>query len=208
MKRIILMILLATALPAYALENIPLVWLPTNDIYQNSSANQVSYLYNEKIKIHPFVDLRLKPNVIGKNVDGYAKLATTKDEVATWCTEQFKQCLSQFGVIPVASGETLIISGEIIQFHVSDAALYKGTVGIKLKVERPDGKLVWQEMMAGSEKRFGLGSQDENYYKVLSDSFIDAFHNFLDNKTLGAALQNNNPSGSTDDRRPVQAIPR
>ena len=83
----------------------------------------------------------------------------------------------------------MILKGEIVQFYVTEDSRYRGTVGIKLKAERPDGKLLWQGMMVGSANRFGRSYKDENYYEVLSDSFVEAFQGLIKNESLVKALQ-------------------
>lgn len=187
----LLLACISLCLQACTLNNIPLTWRPTGGIYQEADTGKLSFLYNEKIKVVPFVDSRENPKEIGKNVESSfrTKLVTTRDDVAQWCTERFKYSLSQFGVIPVASGETLIFKGEVVQFYVNEDKTYIGTVGIKLKVERPGGKSVWEGMMAGSTSKWGRSYKDENYHEALSDSFIKAFQGLTKNESLAKAIQ-------------------
>lgn len=189
-KLILLIISVVFCLQGCALENIPMVWRPTNDLYHDADTDKLSYLYNEKIKVMPFVDQRQNPKEIGKNIESSfrTKLVTTKDDVAQWCTDRFMFSLSQFGIIPVTSGETLRIYGEVVQFYVNEDNRYRGNVGIKLIAQRPDGKIIWQGMMVGSASRLGRSYKDENYYEVLSDSFIQAFQNFMKNDSLAKAI--------------------
>ena len=117
------------------------------------------------------------------------KLVTTRDEVAAWCTDRFSYLLSQHGISPVKSGETVQLSGEVVQFYVTEDTRYKGSVGIKLKIERPEGVKVWQGMTYGSAKRFGGSYKDENYYEVASDSFIEAFRSFTKDNSICSSLE-------------------
>jgi hypothetical protein len=158
-------------------------------MYEGVDSSKLSYLYKEKIKVMPFVDMRENHKEIGRNVESSSpKLVTTKDDVAQWCTDRFIYSLKQFGIIPVTSGETLIFKGEVIQFYVNEDTRYKGNVAVKIKAERPDGKVVWQGMIAGSANRFGQSYKDENYFEVLSDAYIQAFQNFIKNDSLEKAL--------------------
>ncbi len=190
-KKLLLLVCLSLCLLSCALENIPMEWRPTADLYREADTRNLSPLLAEKIKLVPFVDLRENPKEIGRNVERPTrpKPVTTRDDVGQWCTEKFRYCLGQFGITPVTSGASLILKGEIVQFYVREDNLYNGNVGLRLKAERPNGKVVWQGMMVGSISRMGRSLKDENYYEILSDSFVQAFHAFLKDDSLAKALQ-------------------
>jgi hypothetical protein len=158
-----------------------MVWKPTSDIYHIEDKNPVSALYDEKIKVMPFVDAREDKKEIGRNIERpeSIRLVTTHDNIADWLTDRFKYGLSLFGLTPVNTSETLILRGEVIRFNVIEDSRYKANTGLKFKLERPDGKVVWQGMITGSASRFGRSYKDENYYEVLSDSFIGVLHSFM-----------------------------
>lgn len=182
-------ILLSGCQSSRVLSDIPMQWLPTSDIYRGEASSKAVALFNEKIKVLPFTDLRENKQEIGKNSENSTpRIVTTKDDIAQWCTDQFKIGLLQLGVTVVASDETLILKSEVVRFYVSETYRYSGNVGIKITAERPDGRVIWQGLASGSENRFGRSYTAESYYNALSDSLAGAVLAFVANGSLPSAL--------------------
>ena len=170
-------------------ENIPLVWKPTNDVYGINSAT-LTGMYEQKIRIEPFVDSRENRQEIAKYVEDDRNMpVTTKDDVGAWCAERFRAIARQFGLSVVDGGESVNIKGEVLQFYVTEDKLYKGIVGIKLTVSEAKGTRLWQGMMTGTSRRFGRSYSKENYYETLSDAYLEAVHGLLKNEDFRKAVQ-------------------
>jgi hypothetical protein len=170
------------------LQNIPLVWKPTSDIY-DSNAGTVTTFFDQKFRVMPFSDGRDNKSEIAKNVEGSSpKLVTTKDDVAVWCTDRFKEILRQHGLTLVDSNETVVLKGEVLQFYVLEDTRYKGMVGIKLTAESLAGVNLWQGVLTGTAKRFGRSYSQDNYYETLSDSFLNAIQSLMKNEDFKNAL--------------------
>ncbi|KAF0215629.1 MAG: hypothetical protein FD174_4077 [Geobacteraceae bacterium] len=170
-------------------EDIPLVWKPTNEVYDLNTAT-LTGLYEQKIKVVPFVDARENRREIARNIeDKSPRPVTTKDDVGAWCTDRFASIMRQFGFKVVDSGETVVLKGEILQFYVVEDSVYKANVGIKVTAETPAGAKLWQGMMSGSSRRFGRSYKPENYYETLSDAYLEAVHGLLKSEEFRKAVQ-------------------
>ena len=172
-----------------SLTGIPLVWKPTSDTYgENSGTNTLSS--GQRIKVMPFTDNRDNKAEIARNIEsGNPKLVTTKDDVSKWCTDRFKEILQLHGFDLTETGETVQLRGEVVQFHVVEDTLYKGTVALKITVEAPDKTMLWQGLSTGKAKRFGRSYSQENYYETLSDAYLEAVRTLIKDDSFVKALR-------------------
>jgi len=174
--------------------NIPLVWKPTVTI-SALGAIDLSAFQNAKITIKPFTDLRLKPSEIGKNVEKRMSekglLVTTRDNVAAWVTDKFGLILREFDVPVVTEGGGMAIEADIVKFFVTEESTYKADVGLKIRLKSKTGDVVWEGMIAVTNKRWGNSYKADNYYELLSNSCIDVVQNLLKNDSFIQAVQKN-----------------
>jgi len=174
--------------------NIPLVWKPTVTI-SSLGAIDLSAFQNAKIIVKPFTDLRLKPAEIGRNVEkrftdkGLA--VTTKDNVAAWLTDRFASILLEFDVPVVKEGGGMSIEADVLKFFVTEESTYKADVGLKIRLRSKTGDVVWEGMIAVSNKRWGASYKADNYYELLSNSCIDVVQGLLKNDAFIQAVQKN-----------------
>ena len=169
--------------------NVPLIWKPTDDVYSLSTEN-VAPLYARKIQIAPFSDNRDIKDEIGKYVeDGANKAVTTNENIAVWSKDRFRDILKQYGINLVESDADVILRVEILRLYVTEDKTYKGTVGLKITAISKAGEVLWQGITTGSATRFGRSYQLENYYEVLSDSYLESVSNLLKNTSFIQALR-------------------
>jgi len=174
------------------LKDIPLVWKPTQ-MTSSMEAIDLTVFQNIKFTVLPFKDVRKNPSEIGKNVEkregGRELLVTTKDNVAAWLTERFIQLLKEFGVDAAGSGGTLSLEADIVKFYVTEEALYKAEVALKVRLKSPSGAVLWEGFITTSASRWGASYKAENYYELLSNTTIDAIHTLLKNDAFKQAVQ-------------------
>jgi hypothetical protein len=151
-----------------------LEWKPTNNVHNIDSSKIPTALFKEKIKVQPFVDLRTNKKEIAENI-------TTKDDVAIWCTDRFKELLKEAGLTIVETAETLDIKGEIINFAAVEENLYQGYVGIIISARKLDGTREWQGVVKGKSSQWGRSHRLDNYFEVLSDAYLNAVEELLKN---------------------------
>jgi hypothetical protein len=189
-KRLVVTIsLFMTVLGCGTLKDVPLVWSPTNDTYGKSTGSHTLYPAHQ-FKVVPFTDNRVNKFEIARNVESSnPKIVTTKDNVSSWCTNRFKEILQLQGFNLTDTGETVQLRGEVIQYNVIESMLYRGVVALKITVESPDNKILWQGLVTGSAKRFGSSHSLINYYETLSDSYLDAVQNLIKDDSFVKALQ-------------------
>src|SRR5262245_15546298 len=186
-----LIVLLLGSPPVLAktLEGIPLVWKPTSQIGE-AGAVDLTGLSETRIQVKGLTDGREGAALIGENrEDDKVKRVTTRDSVAEWTSGQFRMLLDQFGLNVVDGEADVTISGEIKRFFVTEVDTYEGDVGLKIEVRGRNGKLLWTGMTGGAANRFGRSYKAENYYEVLSDSFLDAVQNLFKNDGFRSALK-------------------
>jgi len=169
------------------LENIPLVWKPTDEVGSGGVTN-LSGLADVKIQVDPFVDTRENKAKFGENQqDKVPKPVTTSGNVAEFTTQNFRNALKQYGLTVVPSGGDVVIGGDILEFMVIEDSRYKGNVRIKLNVKKR-GKTEWAGIASGSANRWGRSFKDENYYETISNSLLDAISHAMDDEGFRKAL--------------------
>lgn len=160
------------------LEGIPLVWMPKATVAATGAVDTMGFA-GHGVTIEPFEDRRPNPQLIGENREQREpRLVTTSDNVAAFVTREMKDLLSRSGVDVVKDGG-LILRGEVISFFVTETNTYNGDVQVKLTLQTPAGKVLWQGLVGGAARHFGRSYREENYYETLSDSLVHLAANLL-----------------------------
>jgi len=187
----LLALLLALPFPAAAaaLENIPLVWKPTSAT--TTGTVDLSALGQVRIRMDTLADQRENARLIGENREDAPKIlpVTTRDDVAPFVTRQLGELLAGYGLKVVNSGETVVVTGEVRRFFVTETGNYRGDVALLVTVRSPSGEERWNAIVSGSVKRFGRSYKAENYYEVLSDSLIEVVNRLVRSEGFVRALR-------------------
>jgi len=184
---LIMLALLCGCAPKKPLDNVPLVWKPTNEA--TPLAFDLTGLRQSRIAVRLFTDERQERKEIGRNIEQTPnKLVTTQDKVADWSSAQFKSLLLKYGLNVSDTEPTVVIDGVVTDFHVSEDNTYNGTTALKISVADPSGQVRWQGTASGTSKRFGRSYDLNNYYETLSDAYIDTVANLFKNKDFVQAL--------------------
>jgi hypothetical protein len=186
---LVVVVVLGLSAPAFAqktLEGIPLVWKPTNR--KDTGVVNLGELLNVKIQVQGLVDTRAAKAKFGESQEGKApKPVTTSDNVAEFCTQNFRNTLKQYGLTIVPDGGDVVVGGEILEFMVIETNTYKGKVRLKLTVNR-GGKTEWGGVTSGTSSRWGRSYKAENYYETISDSLLEATTNVIRDEGFRKAL--------------------
>ncbi|HTX25353.1 MAG TPA: YajG family lipoprotein [Steroidobacteraceae bacterium] len=175
---------LAAFAKPHLLENIPLMWKPTNPL-----SSGVVQSTSVKVSFAPLKDVRQNPQLIAENrEDQTPKPVTTKDDVGAFVATHMREIFDRNGVTTVDSGGDAIVSGEVRQFFVEETGTYQGQIALHVTVHGPSGKMLWEGSTSGTNSRFGRSYKAENYYETLSDSLIDATTNLLKDPEFVRAL--------------------
>ncbi len=174
------------------LQNIPLVWKPTDDISSFDVIDLTVY-ENAKFSVASFRDMRKEKTEIGTNVErrsgADAMPVTTKDDVAKWITERFAYILEQFGLEVAPANGNFIVEADILRFYVMEDSVYKADVALKVRVKNAAGEIVWAGITNGSSKRWGSSYKAENYYESLCNAYLEAVHGLLTADTFLQAIR-------------------
>jgi len=159
------------------LENIPLVWKPTDTL---GSLGPLDTL----------VDSRNNPSLIAENQEKPDKPlpVTTSGDVAAFVTDHMKETLHVAGLNVVDGPGDMTLSGEIRQFFVTETSTYHSELSLVMHLKDAHGKEVWSGAIAGGTDRFGRSYKAENYYETLSDAVIRATQNLLSNPAFADAF--------------------
>lgn len=190
------LVLAAVAAPVLAkqwkLDGIALQWKPTEEI-GDLGAVDLTGLFDVTVRVERFTDSREDPQRIGENQEdakkGVVKPVVTTDDVAEWATERFMWVLDQFGISSAREGGDVVVEAEIKRFFVAETKTYQADVGLLVTVKSTAGEVRWQGMAGGSSSRFGRSYKAENYYECLSDAYLHAVGNLLQNVAFTAALK-------------------
>jgi len=171
----------------------PLVWKPTSALLSGSAPVNLMPFAKQKLVVLPLVDKRAEKNLLGENTEkGYSRYVATSDDITAYVTQRVIALLAQPG-LPVsaqADGATVVISGELQRFYVTENSTYKGEFRALLQVESA-GKVLWRGLATGENARFGRSYKLENYHETLSDTLIDTVSRLLADRDFMAALANN-----------------
>jgi hypothetical protein len=180
----------ATAAPKL-LQNIPLVWKPTDSLGTVGPLNLSGPVISTALHIDPLVDTRNNPSLIAENHENTDRVlpVTTSGDVAAFVTDHVKDTLHLGGLHVVDGPGDLTLSGEIRQYFVTETSTYHSELSLVLHLKDAHGKEVWSGAVAGGAERFGRSYKAENYYETLSDAVIRATYNLLSNPGFTDAFQ-------------------
>ncbi len=180
----------ATAGPKL-LENIPLVWKPTDTLGALGPLNLSGPVISTALHVDLLVDTRTNPALVAENHEKEDRVlpVTTSSDVAAFVTDHLKDTLRQAGLNVVDGPGALTLSGEIRQYFVTETGTYQSQLSLVVHLKDAQGKEVWSGAVAGGTERFGRSYKAENYYETLSDAVIRATHNVLSNPTFTDAFQ-------------------
>jgi hypothetical protein len=172
------------------LENIPLVWKPTDTLGSLGPLNLGGPVISTALHVDTLVDTRSNPSRIAENQEKPEKPlpVTTSGDVGAFVTDHMKDTLRVAGLKVVDGPGDLTLSGEIRQFFVTETGTYQSELSIVLHLKDAHGKEVWSGAAAGSTERFGRSYKAENYYETLSDAVIRTTHNLLSNPAFTGAF--------------------
>jgi hypothetical protein len=172
------------------LENIPLVWKPTDTLGSLGPLNLGGPVITTPLHVDTLVDTRTNPSLIAENREKPEKPlpVTTSGDVAAFITEHVKDTLHVAGLTVVDGPGAMTLSGEIRQFFVTETGTYHSELSLVLHLKDAHGKEVWSGAAAGSTERFGRSYKAENYYETLSDAVIRATQNLLSNAAFTDAF--------------------
>jgi uncharacterized lipoprotein YajG len=169
-------------------EGIPLVWKPTSSL--NVGVIPLNDFSKVTLTVRPFADTRTDKQSIGKNIEHLPAIqpVTTRDNVAAFCTEHFKEILKRQG-LKVSNNGNVVLSGEVVEFFVTEENTYDARVAIKLMATDASGKVLWEGMIGGDSHRFGRSYSLENYYETLSDALIDGVQHLLQGSNFSSSIR-------------------
>jgi len=172
------------------LENIPLVWKPTDTLGSLGPLNLGGPVISTALHVDTLVDTRSNPSRIAENQEKPEKPlpVTTSGDVGAFVTDHMKDTLRVAGLNVVEGPGDFTLSGEIRQFFVTETGTYQSELSIVLHLKDAHGKEVWSGAAAGSTERFGRSYKAENYYETLSDAVIRTTHNLLSNPAFTGAF--------------------
>ena len=185
-------LLLAAGATAAAklLENIPLVWKPTDSLGTLGPLNLSGPVISTALHVDLLVDTRNNPSMIAENQEKPDKPlpVTTSGDVAAFVTDHMKDTLHVAGLNVVDGPGDMTLSGEIRQFFVTETSTYHSELSLVMHLKDAHGKEVWSGAVAGGTERFGRSYKAENYYETLSDAVLRATQNLLSNPAFTDAF--------------------
>jgi hypothetical protein len=172
------------------LENIPLVWKPTDTLGSLGPLNLGGPVISTPLHVDTLVDTRNNPSMIAENQEKPDKPlpVTTSGDVAAFVTDHMKDTLHVAGLNVVDGPGDMTLSGEIRQFFVTETSTYHSDLSLVMHLKDAHGKEVWSGAIAGGTERFGRSYKAENYYETLSDAVLRATQNLLSNQAFTDAF--------------------
>src|ERR1700734_2049669 len=172
------------------LEDIPLVWKPTDPLGSLGPLNLGGPVISTPLHVDTLVDTRNNPSMIAENQEKPDKPlpVTTSGDVAAFVTDHMKDTLHVAGLNVVDGPGDMTLSGEIRQFFVTETSTNHSELSLVMHLKDAHGKEVWSGAVAGGAERFGRSYKAENYYETLSDAVLRATQNLLSNPAFTDAF--------------------
>jgi hypothetical protein len=173
------------------LENIPLVWKPTDKLTELGPLNLSGPVITTKLHVDVLVDTRKDPALVAENREKNDRVlpVTTSSDVAAFVTDHVQETLHVAGLNVVDGPGDMTLSGEIRQFFVTETSTYHSELSAVVHLKDAQGKELWSGAISGSTERFGRSYKADNYYETLSDAVIRATYNLLSNQGFVDAFQ-------------------
>jgi hypothetical protein len=173
------------------LENIPLVWKPTDTLAALGPLNLSGAVISTALHVDLLVDTRNNPSLVAENRENSDRVlpVTTSGNVAAFVTDHLRETLHVGGLNVVDGPGDMTLSGEIRQYFVTETSTYHSDLSLVLRLKDAQGKEIWSGAATGAADRFGRSYKAENYYETLSDAVIRAAHNLLSNPSFADAFQ-------------------
>jgi hypothetical protein len=184
---------LACATHLHGPMTIPLAWAPTDNVQLPIGA--AAAFKDQRVAVNPVADAREDRTAIGKNVE--AKIdrvekpewaVATNTDVGSFLTERLLAVLQQNAITTVTTEPTRVIRLELLRYFVVEGDSYKADVGFRATVEDGQGRQMWQGLAEGSSNRFGHSYSPENYNEALSNAFLEAVKQLMQNPEMLKAL--------------------
>ncbi len=169
---------------------VPMTWKPTDNPVDVRQAEPRG-LIDQRFQVLPLSDTRETRSVIGRNIQNPQTPVdiTTNSDIGAWCAEQMQRVLGQSGANVVTANPTLILSGDVAEFRVTEDTDYIARVVMRVSLASPEGKTIWKANIAGNARRWGRTFQVENYFEVLSDAFLHAVEDMYRDEGFRAAVK-------------------
>ncbi len=170
----------------------PLRWQGTSDIAPDVKDDVREGLRRYSFRVAPVQDRRANPNVVGADMETGRQFTTTTN-VAEYTTKFFESAFVFTGAKVVSSGETALITVELLEFDVAEGGMFNGVVRMNIHVTTPDGRTVWEGFAEGKSKRWGSSHSSENVNEALSSALKESMENWLKTPAFLDALRGNAP---------------
>jgi len=142
------------------------------------------------LKIERLTDKRQETNKIGENQekDQFIPVMTDSD-VGTFCSDIANKEVQAFGIKIGTENPTHILSGDIVDFFVTERSTYVGSVGVRFTLKNASGDILWEGLVKGSSTRFGRSLKVDNYQETISDSLYYLFQQLAKEQAFWNALR-------------------
>jgi len=172
---------------------IPLAWAPTDA--STLPIGATAAFKDQRVAVNPVVDSRENKADIGKNIeekiDRQQKpewAVSTNTDLGSFLTDRLLAVLQANGIATVTSEPTRVIRIEILRYYVVEGESYKADVGFRATIEDGQGRQIWSGLADGASNRFGRSYSPENYNEALSNAFLEALKQLMQNPEMLKAV--------------------
>jgi hypothetical protein len=181
-------------------KQIPLVWRADTSSVESGAV--VTKSTGVKLVVGTIKDLRTDPGRIGENREDEKNVRSvvTSDDVAAFCKTHLGEVLRAAG-IDVADQGDVVLTGELLEFFVTEDNMYEGKVRLKLVLLDLAGKALWEAVVQGRGRRMGRSYKAENYQEAASEALLTAGVNLVKDASFQLVL------AEAGRRKPAPATP-
>jgi hypothetical protein len=174
---------------------VPLNWKPSTDAAEMQARMQPVDLAGASVRFDKLEDTRKNRALIGEQPGKEeTKTVSTGDDVGSFVARNLADSIAKLtpgsGLRIAEQDPAVVVSGEVVEFFVTEARDYEGTVRLHLLVKKSDGTQLYEVNTVGKASRLAFPSfSEEQYLKVLSDSVLQIARSLVEDAGFRKALK-------------------
>lgn len=175
---------------APGMKSVLLEWImPRNDTTGRLSCT--GKIYGLAITVDSVVDLRTRPELIGRNDEAGNEKSldvTTRDTVAVWVKNRLLDLLRGRCLNVVASNADVLLVVKITDFGVVESDTYVAKTGMKVTIKKRGQPEETSKVIAVETSKWGRSFKLQNYYECLSQGLALWVESLVQDTDFSAAI--------------------
>jgi hypothetical protein len=136
------------------------------------------------LALGPLADGRSgNPQLVGENHEKAPKIAEVlaSGSVPGFVHQALRRRLTVWG-IPLEERAPIVLKGELLRLFVTETDMYEAEARIRFRLENRSGTILWENIAAGSSRRWGRSLKAENYNERITEALHACYVSLVNDK--------------------------